>query len=33
MADEKAKVRAPEFAGGYWVNSEPLTVASLRGVR
>ncbi len=31
MADETAKVRAPELGGGYWVNSEPLTMESLRG--
>ena len=31
MAEEKAKVHAPELSGGYWVNSEPLTMASLRG--
>ena len=31
MTEEKAKVHAPELSGGYWVNGEPLTVASLRG--
>ena len=31
MADEKTKVRAPELTGGYWVNSEPLAMESLRG--
>jgi thiol-disulfide isomerase/thioredoxin len=31
MTEEKAKVHAPELTGGYWVNSEPLTMASLRG--
>ncbi len=31
MAEEIAKVRAPELTGGYWVNSEPLTMTSLRG--
>ena len=31
MAEEAARIRAPELVGGYWVNSEPLTMASLRG--
>ena len=31
MAEEAARVRAPELVGGYWVNSEPLTMASLAG--
>ncbi|KKK62697.1 hypothetical protein LCGC14_3001720, partial [marine sediment metagenome] len=26
MAEEITKVRAPELTGGYWVNSEPLTM-------
>jgi len=31
MAEEAARMRAPELVGGYWVNGEPLTMASLRG--
>lgn len=31
MTEEQAKIRAPELAGGYWVNSEPITMESLRG--
>ena len=31
MAEEAARIRAPELVGGYWVNSEPQTMASLRG--
>jgi thiol-disulfide isomerase/thioredoxin len=31
MAEDKTKVRAPELGGGYWVNSEPLTMESRRG--
>ncbi|MDO8616164.1 MAG: redoxin family protein [Dehalococcoidia bacterium] len=31
MTQEDAKIRAPELTGGYWVNSEPLTMQSLRG--
>lgn len=31
MSEEAARVHAPELTGGYWVNSEPLTMASLRG--
>jgi thiol-disulfide isomerase/thioredoxin len=31
MTQEQAKIHAPELSGGYWVNSEPLTMATLRG--
>ncbi len=31
MTDQTEKVRAPELTGGYWLNDEPLTMASLRG--
>lgn len=31
MTEEDARVHAPELTGGYWVNSEPVTMASLRG--
>ncbi len=31
MTDDATKVRAPELSGGYWLNSEPLATASLRG--
>jgi len=31
MSQEPAAIRAPELRGGYWVNSEPLTMESLRG--
>jgi thiol-disulfide isomerase/thioredoxin len=31
MADQTEKARAPELTGGYWLNNEPLTMASLRG--
>ena len=31
MTDQTEKARAPELTGGYWLNSEPLTMASLRG--
>ena len=31
MMDETAQIHAPELTGGYWVNSEPLAMQSLRG--
>jgi len=31
MTQEPAKVHAPDLVGGYWVNSEPLSIQSLRG--
>ncbi|HET8945305.1 MAG TPA: redoxin family protein [Dehalococcoidia bacterium] len=31
MTQEDARVRAPDLVGGYWVNSEPLNIADLRG--
>ncbi|MBI1885928.1 MAG: redoxin domain-containing protein [Chloroflexi bacterium] len=31
MTEEAARIRAPELTGGYWVNSEPLIMESLRG--
>jgi hypothetical protein len=31
MADNPPRVRAPEFAPGEWINSEPLTLSALRG--
>ena len=30
MTQEATKIHAPDLVGGYWVNSEPLTIASLR---
>ena len=31
MTDETAQIQAPELTGGYWVNSEPLSMQALRG--
>lgn len=31
MAQETAQIRAPDLVGGYWVNSEPLSLGVLRG--
>ncbi len=31
MTQEAAQVHAPDLVGGYWVNSEPLSIASLQG--
>ena len=31
MAEEQARIHAPELTGGYWVNSEPQPMAQLRG--
>jgi thiol-disulfide isomerase/thioredoxin len=31
MTQEQSAIRAPDLAGGYWVNSEPLTMEALRG--
>ena len=31
MTQEEARIRAPDLVGGYWVNSEPLHIADLRG--
>src|SRR3990172_3182304 len=31
MTDETAQIHAPELTGGYWVNSEPLSMQALRG--
>ncbi len=28
MAEEAARTRAPDLVGGYWLNSEPLTLAT-----
>ncbi len=31
MTQQDARIHAPDLAGGYWVNSDPLTIESLRG--
>lgn len=31
MTEEQAKIHAPDLVGGYWVNSEPVSIESLRG--
>jgi len=31
LAEEQARIHAPELTGGYWVNSEPQPMAQLRG--
>ena len=31
MTQEEARIHAPDLVGGYWVNSEPLNIADLRG--
>ena len=31
MTQEETRIHAPDLVGGYWVNSEPLSIASLRG--
>lgn len=31
MTQEEARIRAPDLVGGYWVNSEPLSIEGLRG--
>ncbi len=31
MTEEDARIRAPDLVGGYWVNSEPLSMGTLRG--
>lgn len=31
MTQEDARIHAPDLTGGYWVNSEPLSIADLRG--
>jgi thiol-disulfide isomerase/thioredoxin len=31
VTQEPTKIHAPDLVGGYWVNSEPLSIASLRG--
>lgn len=31
MTEEQAKIHAPDFVGGYWVNSEPVSIEGLRG--
>jgi len=31
MTQEETRIHAPDLVGGYWVNGEPLSIASLRG--
>jgi thiol-disulfide isomerase/thioredoxin len=31
MRQEETRIHAPDLVGGYWVNSEPLAIGSLRG--
>jgi thiol-disulfide isomerase/thioredoxin len=31
MTEEQSKIHAPDLVGGYWVNSDPVSIESLRG--